>query len=611
MLKTINYNIPPPPTTSRITTLIPVVIAFVLLNSYSVYGNNIQVAVYGGCLNRTKHEEGAAKSESPAFHCHFDSSSCVDGEEWLNQFEIEEEGLGPCTCDHNYKSNVYVHTCYDVMGSHQLICGSHGGCPEQLMDLGERYNSDTNVSDDCGHGDNAFGAFTGETCGKRCTCSYVYKSGDSQMSAGETSYGVCRNTETNNEYCAVRNDTCAEDETFLEHWNVGGDKKCPCTDTLIGACVENENDTFSHCAVASDGCKATQRFLRPSELRSSTDHDVDCRVCKNTWEPTAPPTQSPAPKYKGFESNEELVPEMDKWCANPNGYDTTVYGNVENWNVSEVTDMTGLLYEQSSMYNKNDCDPDIGAWDVSKVTTFKRSFWRATYFNQDIGQWDTSSATTMSQMFSFAYGFNKDLSGWDVSKVKDFAGLFWQTPFNQPIGSWDVSSVTHFAVMFEDNKAFNQDISGWDVSRGIQFTYMFRGATSFNQDLTSWPAFARNSNNFCTEGATCRDDSKPSNSPSISSAPSFPTRTKSPSAAPITSKPATSPVASPVSTLNTANDLSEEDKNEKGDPNLGAIIGGAVGGVVGITVLFAVILLLKKRDTRENIAPPPTDVFVS
>lgn len=70
------------------------------------------------CLNlylfTSPHETDSGSGVSTTFHCHFDSSYCLSNEEWLNPFQVENEGLGPCTCDDDYNSNVLIHTCIDT-----------------------------------------------------------------------------------------------------------------------------------------------------------------------------------------------------------------------------------------------------------------------------------------------------------------------------------------------------------------------------------------------------------------------------------------------------------------------------------------------------------------
>ncbi len=102
--------------------------------------------------------------------------------------------------------------------------------------------------------------------------------------------------------------------------------------------------------------------------------------------------------------------------------------------------------------------------------------------------WDVSKVTDMSGVFGYLSNenFNADLSAWDVSNVTDMSNMFAQSNFNQDISSWDVSNVTNMSGMFSSGYKFNQDISSWDVSKVTNISYMFSNAWVFNQDLSSW-----------------------------------------------------------------------------------------------------------------------------
>ena len=54
-----------------------------------------------------------------------------------------------------------------------------------------------------------------------------------------------------------------------------------------------------------------------------------------------------------------------------------------------------------------------------------------TNFNGDISQWDVSNVTDMSWVFSECENFNKDLSKWDVSNVKDYRHIFEYCPIEE------------------------------------------------------------------------------------------------------------------------------------------------------------------------------------
>jgi len=108
---------------------------------------------------------------------------------------------------------------------------------------------------------------------------------------------------------------------------------------------------------------------------------------------------------------------------------------------------------------------NIEEWDVSNVTNMSFMFWNALAFNKNISKWDVSSVTNMSHMFWNANAFNQDIFNWDVSNVTDISGMFRSAEaFNQNISKWDVSNVTDMSFMFSNANAFNQDISNWNVS---------------------------------------------------------------------------------------------------------------------------------------------------
>ena len=93
---------------------------------------------------------------------------------------------------------------------------------------------------------------------------------------------------------------------------------------------------------------------------------------------------------------------VNDWVSDPSAA-TTTYGNISDWDVNQVTDMSELFY------NKTTFNDDISSWDVSSVTTMGYMFTDASSFNQDIGSWDVSSVTTMGYMFQGATSFNQNI----------------------------------------------------------------------------------------------------------------------------------------------------------------------------------------------------------
>jgi len=82
-------------------------------------------------------------------------------------------------------------------------------------------------------------------------------------------------------------------------------------------------------------------------------------------------------------------------------------------------------------------------------------------FNGDISNWNVSSVTNMSYMFSESI-FNGDISNWDVSSVTDMSFMFYYaSSFNGDISNWIVSSVTNMRYMFYVASSFNQNLCNW------------------------------------------------------------------------------------------------------------------------------------------------------
>ncbi|MCT4615472.1 MAG: BspA family leucine-rich repeat surface protein [Marinifilaceae bacterium] len=194
------------------------------------------------------------------------------------------------------------------------------------------------------------------------------------------------------------------------------------------------------------------------------------------------------------------------------------HSNLNNWDVSNITNMKGCFYMVKSHV-------DISDWDVSSVQDFSHMFDQYYCFNSDISNWNTKSAKDMSYMFNIAGNFNQDISDWNVSNVTNFTCMFYMAgAFNQNLNLWDVSSAVRIEAMFQDavnfdsplNKwgskllnvtscqrlfegavKFNQDISSWRMPKANGYANMFMKAESFNQDISDWE-FGKN--NISTQG---------------------------------------------------------------------------------------------------------------
>ena len=94
--------------------------------------------------------------------------------------------------------------------------------------------------------------------------------------------------------------------------------------------------------------------------------------------------------------NESLRRVVDEWYYRNREKVEKVFGPIGSWDVSQVTDMSGLFYKKYSF------NEDIREWDVSNVKYMDSLFKDAFIFDQPIGNWNVSNVITMEGMFGAA-----------------------------------------------------------------------------------------------------------------------------------------------------------------------------------------------------------------
>ena len=155
--------------------------------------------------------------------------------------------------------------------------------------------------------------------------------------------------------------------------------------------------------------------------------------------------------------------------------------NISNWDVGNVTNMSGM-FNGASIFNNN-----INNWNISNVTNMSNIFSGAALFNQPLNNWDVGNVTNMSGMFNNAILFNQDISNWNVGNVTNMSGMFNETiNFNHNINNWNVSNVTDMSAMFYHARDFNQPLNNWNVGNVTNMSGMFNNAILFNQDISNW-----------------------------------------------------------------------------------------------------------------------------
>lgn len=156
--------------------------------------------------------------------------------------------------------------------------------------------------------------------------------------------------------------------------------------------------------------------------------------------------------------NDVLKEQVASYCSGPSAYNTTLYGNISEWDTSPVVVMDNAFIDVES------CSPDISMWNTSAVTSMISMFAHST-FNSPINAWDVSSLVSMESVFESS-PFNQDINGWNTASVASMDGSFMNAAnFSQLLSGWDVSDVRNgqFAI----------------TGQWFGFLDVFRGASAF------------------------------------------------------------------------------------------------------------------------------------
>ena len=118
---------------------------------------------------------------------------------------------------------------------------------------------------------------------------------------------------------------------------------------------------------------------------------------------------------------------------------------------------------------------DLNDIDVSLIDDMSYLFCKSSLstFNGDISNWNVRNVKEMTAMFRGSK-FNGDISKWDVSGCQSMGGMFASSDFNGDISRWDISNAKVMTSMFANSK-FTQDLSNWVIDKTCKTMFMFVG----------------------------------------------------------------------------------------------------------------------------------------
>ena len=162
----------------------------------------------------------------------------------------------------------------------------------------------------------------------------------------------------------------------------------------------------------------------------------------------------------------QLLTAVNIWI----GGDTTTNGDINNWDVSKITDMSGIFKDKTS-------------------------------FNSAISNWDTSNVTNMEEMFAGAIAFDKDITARLTASVDiGNPGVVGTSLYDAVNGTWTI-------------KGGGSDI--WGSSDGFHYVYkningdfdvscrvIEEGATTSPSEWRKGGIMARNNSNVGSQQAS-------------------------------------------------------------------------------------------------------------
>lgn len=148
-------------------------------------------------------------------------------------------------------------------------------------------------------------------------------------------------------------------------------------------------------------------------------------------------------------------------------------GGIQDWNVSNVEDMSGMFYGTGGNYGLY---MDLSDWNVVSVknmaSMFQNSGGSSSWYIGDLSKWNVSSVENMNLMFSQAGASSYE---WNIGDI----------------GKWNVSSVKSMYQMFRgagssvDGDFVLGDFSNWNMSNANDISYMFQEVGYFTTGKVS------------------------------------------------------------------------------------------------------------------------------
>ena len=148
------------------------------------------------------------------------------------------------------------------------------------------------------------------------------------------------------------------------------------------------------------------------------------------------------------------------------------FSGLETWDVSHITDMSGMFDSCRNFTGK-----EVENWDVSKVTNMGLMFVDCEKFNANLSKWDIRSVEKTAFMFQNCKNFTgKGLERWNTKNIENMMGMFKGCEkFNIDLSFWKTYNVTKMMYVFQNCRNFTgKGLETWNLDNvkvmGYDFT---------------------------------------------------------------------------------------------------------------------------------------------
>jgi hypothetical protein len=177
---------------------------------------------------------------------------------------------------------------------------------------------------------------------------------------------------------------------------------------LLGCVADGGSFSYSYSYATMD----SEEFPCWSGTRADDGDDNAYWTCDEVFAPG---------KYTPDAANWQLKQAAKAWCIDPSSA-AAVYGPINDWDVSRVTEMSYLFsyctYSGSCLDSCFWFDEDLNSWDTSRVTSMYRMLMGVPYFNGNISAWDVSRVVDWDGFLSGADSFDQKLC-WDTEEFAE------------------------------------------------------------------------------------------------------------------------------------------------------------------------------------------------